>query len=325
MQQIEKDIKEHQIKPLYLLYGEEDYLRQKYKNELKKAVAGEDESMNYAYYEGKNGNAAEIISFAQTLPFFADKRMVIVENAELNKKPSDEWIAFLGEIPEHTCVVLVEKELDKRGRFYKACKKHGYVADLDLQKEGFLIGWVKEWLGEQNCVMSDVNIKYFLGIVANNMGIIKNELEKLYSYSMGQQEITREQIERLTTRTIENRIFEMIESATGADTERAFRLYHDLLALKEAPMKILILLTRQINILLQVKDHLRLGHASSETAKAVGVPPFVVSKVSSVAKRLTYKKLKQLLENAVQLEEDIKLGRIKDNIAVEVLLTACCQ
>lgn len=325
MQQIKKDINENQIKSLYLLCGEEDYLRQKYKNDLKKAVAGDDESMNYAYYEGKNADAADIITFAQTLPFFADKRMVIVENAELNKKPTDEWIAFLGEVPEYTCVVLVEKEVDKRGRFYKACKKYGYIADLDIQKESFLVGWVKEWLKEKDCNMSDANIKYFLGVVANNMGIIQNELEKLYSYSMGTQEITKELIDQLATRTIENRIFEMIEAATGAESEKAFRLYNDLLALKEAPMKILILLTRQINILLQVKDHLRLGHASSETAKAVGVPPFVVNKVSQVAKRITYKKLKCLLENAVQLEEDIKMGRIKDNIAVEVLLTECCR
>ena len=334
MKQIEQDIKGNTYKSLYLLYGEEDFLRQQMKYKLKEAIVGNDESMNYAYYEGKKTEFKDVIAFADTMPFFAEKRLVIVENVLEKSKSAakeekgsslEEWTAYLEHVPEHTCVVLVEKEIDKRSRIYKVCKKYGYVADLDLQKEEALVQWVKKWLAEHNQAMSDADIHYFLGRVTNQMSMIQNELEKLSSYCQGQPLIAKEQIDLLATQTVENRIFDMIDAATRADSLRAFQLYYDLLALKEAPMKILVLLTRQINIILQIKDHMRLRHANAEIAKEVGVPPFVVNKNGMVAKQISYQKLKQLLNIAVQLDEDIKLGKIKDNIAVEMLLTECCK
>lgn len=325
MEQIRKDIKGNDIKSLYLLYGEEDYLRQLLKNEIKQAVVGEQESMNYAYYEGKGVEAKEVISFADTMPFFAERRLVIVENCEMNKKAPDEWITYLSNIPQTTTIVIVQKEMDKRSRLFKTCKKYGYVADLNVQKDSFLLSWIKTWLNEHDRTMTDATIRYFLGRVSNNMGLLEKELEKLDSYDLENPEITREQVELLATETIENKIFAMIDYAVKADTVKAFQLYYDLLALKEAPMKILILLSRQINILLQIKDHNRLGHGNGEIAKAVGVAPFVVNKNIAVAKGISYAKLKYLLNLSVQLEEDIKTGKIKDQIAVELLLKECCK
>lgn len=335
MKQIRKDIKEHNIGNLYLLYGEEDYLRKELRDALKHAIIREEPSMNYGYFEGKGVDVKEVIAFADTMPFMADRRLVIVENCEINSKATDEWIAYLSHVNTTTCVVIVEKEIDKRSRLYKTCKKYGYTTDLDIQKDAALVQWVSKWLSENRCSMSDENIRYFLGRVSNNMGMLEKELEKLRDYGMplnkegrplgGLQEITREEITLLSVQTIENKIFDMIDAATRGERKKAFDLYYGLLALKEAPMKVLILLNRQVNILLQIKDHIRLQHANGEIAKAVGVAPFVIGKNTSVAKQLTYKKLKHLLEFGVQMEEDIKMGRIKDTIAVELLLTECCK
>lgn len=337
MKQIQKDIKEHNIGKLYLLYGEEDYLRKKFRDDLKMAVIGEEPSMNYAYYEGKGVSAEEVIAFADTMPFLAEKRMVIVENCNLNTEGNDDWIKYLENISDTCCVVLVEKSMDKRSRVYKKCKEHGYVVDLDLQKGTALLSWIKRWLVDNQCAMDDDTLRYFLERVSNHMNVIETELEKLRSYKMnptleygpGHLEneiiITRDDVEELTTETIENKIFQMIEAAAQGDQKVAFELYYDLLSLKEAPMKILILLTRQINALLVIKDGQRLGQESGEVAKAAGVPPFAVKKNAYAAKSISYAKLKECLAFGVQMEEDIKRGRIKDTMAVELLLTKCCQ
>ena len=42
MKTINQDIKEENFRPVYLLYGEEDFLRRAYKNRLKEAIVGDD-------------------------------------------------------------------------------------------------------------------------------------------------------------------------------------------------------------------------------------------------------------------------------------------
>ena len=74
MQQLIQDLKNQTYKPMYLLYGEEDYLRKQYRDKLKEALVSPDDTMNYAYYEGKGINVKEVIDLAETLPFFAERR-----------------------------------------------------------------------------------------------------------------------------------------------------------------------------------------------------------------------------------------------------------
>jgi DNA polymerase-3 subunit delta len=65
---------------VYLLYGEEDYLKKQYKEKLRSAMLSPDDTMNFAYYEGKGINVKEVIDLAETLPFFAERRLIIMED-----------------------------------------------------------------------------------------------------------------------------------------------------------------------------------------------------------------------------------------------------
>ena len=69
MQTINEDIKNGTFKPVYLLYGEEAFLKQSYKKKLRAAISGDD-TMNYNYFEGKGLDVNELISLADTMPFF---------------------------------------------------------------------------------------------------------------------------------------------------------------------------------------------------------------------------------------------------------------
>ena len=69
MKSLNEDIKTGQFKQAYLLYGEEAYLKKQYKDKLTKAMLPEGDTVNYAYYEGKGTNPAELIDLAETMPF----------------------------------------------------------------------------------------------------------------------------------------------------------------------------------------------------------------------------------------------------------------
>ncbi len=83
---------------------------------------------------------------------------------------------------------------------------------------------------------------------------LEKELEKLFCYCMGKEEIEVRDIEAICTTQITNKIFEMVEAVAVRNQKKALDYYYDLLALKEPPMRILYLLTRQFKLLLEVKD-----------------------------------------------------------------------
>ena len=125
MQKLNRDLKENTLEQIYLLYGDEPFLLASYKKRLKAAMAGDDE-MNSSYYEGKGIDLGQVKSMAETLPFFADRRLIILENSGLMKGASDGWVELLDHLPESTSMVFVETEVDKRSRMYKKVKEKSF-------------------------------------------------------------------------------------------------------------------------------------------------------------------------------------------------------
>ena len=121
MQTLNQDIKNNDFKKVYLLFGEEAFLKKSYKNRLREAITQGD-TMNYNYYEGKGINVNEIISLSDTMPFFADRRLILMEDSGWFKggPGADEMCAYIENIPDTTCLLFVETEVDKRSRMYTA-------------------------------------------------------------------------------------------------------------------------------------------------------------------------------------------------------------
>lgn len=83
------DIKNGQFKNAYLICGEEEYLKLNYKNQMIKAIVGEDK-MNLGIYEGKNIDINEVIDSAETFPFFAEHRLIVMDSTGLFKSGGEE-------------------------------------------------------------------------------------------------------------------------------------------------------------------------------------------------------------------------------------------
>ena len=113
MQVLNQDIKEHTFKPVYLLFGEEVFLKNTYKKRLREAIIGED-TMNFARFEGKGLDVDELIRLADTMPFFAERRLILVEDSGFFKNASEALVKYLPDMPDTTCLVFAESEVDKR-------------------------------------------------------------------------------------------------------------------------------------------------------------------------------------------------------------------
>ena len=99
MQTINEDIKNGTFKPVYLLYGEEAFLKQSYKKKLRAAISGDD-TMNYNYFEGKGLDVNELISLADTMPFFSERRLILIEDSGFFKTSSEALAEYLPTMPD---------------------------------------------------------------------------------------------------------------------------------------------------------------------------------------------------------------------------------
>ena len=133
MKTIDEDIKSGQFKKIYLLYGDEAYLKKQYKDKLKKALVQPDDTMNFTAYEGKDTNPKEVIDLSETLPFFADRRVILIENSGFFKSSQEELADFIKNMPDYLIFVFVESEVDKRNKVYKAVSTAGYICEMKQQ------------------------------------------------------------------------------------------------------------------------------------------------------------------------------------------------
>lgn len=319
MQTLNQDIKEKSFKKIYLLYGDEPFLVGSYKKKLREAITGGD-TMNFNYFEGKNPDVKEIISLADTMPFFADRRLILVDGSGFFKSAQEELAAYLPQMPDTTCLVFAESEVDKRNRLYKRVKELGYAAELNKQDTAQLMRWAAGILGRDGRKISRPVMEYFLERTGDDMENIRMELEKLVCYTMGRDVITKEDVDAVGTVHVTSRVFDMVAAIVAGNTKKAMDLYEDLLTLKEPPMRILFLIARQFNQLLQIKELTAEGKDKGAMASALKVPPFAVGKLTAQARAFTRDQILSWVTLCVETEEAVKTGRLSDRLAVELLI-----
>lgn len=320
MKNIDEDIRRGQFAQVYLLYGEEAYLKKQYKDKLKHAMVPEGDTMNFSAFEGKSINPKEIIDLAETLPFFADRRVILIENSGFFKNACEELAEYLPQVAPATHFIFVEDEVDKRSKMYKAAKASGRIVEFLPQTEELLTRWILGRLKREGKNITGSVMQLFLTKTGTDMGNIDRELEKLLCYTLDRDVITAEDVEAVVTEQTTNKIFEMVNAVAEHNQRRALDLYYDLLTLKEPPMRIMFLISRQFQILFHVRDMAAKGLDQQTMAKKAGIPPFAVRKNVSQAKGFTMEQLKQALRDGAELEEAVKTGRMDDQMAVELFL-----
>jgi len=320
MQQLIQDLKSEAYKPMYLLFGEEDYLRKQYRDKLKAALVAEGDTMNYHYYEGKDINVGEIIDLAETLPFFADRRVIVLENSGLCKSGGDALAEYLKSPADSVLFILVETQIDKRCRLFKTIKDGGRVCEFAAQNEMTLKRWIYSLAKQDNKAVDELTINHFLEKTGTEMSNIRTEWEKLMCYCMDRDVVTPADIDAVCTQRVSNRIFEMVAAIAEKRQQEALDMYHDLLTLKEPPMGILALIARQFNLMLQVKELQMKNIHSRQIAEKVGLAPFIVQKYEKQASRFKMRELKEALAACVAADEAVKTGRLNDVLSIELLI-----
>ncbi len=315
MKNINDHIKQNTFNHCYLLIGEEDYLKQQMKNNLSKAIIGDD-TMNRSVFKEKP-DEKEICELARTLPFFSERRLIILDSSDFFSWASDDLCGILNNMPDYLYIIIIENSADKRKKTYKAIQKAGYICELKTRSQGDLRKFIQGKCKEEGVDIDPAAADALISATNGDLNTISNELDKLFAYTLDKGSINAEDIKKVCSISLEEKVFDMIEAIGKRDNKKAMSLYRDLVALKEPPVKILILMERQFMGIAQVK-----GSANVEASQIgmKGVPPFVLKKYREQAANFSMDELKGLLKVFEDTEYRIKTGLISDRNGLEIVI-----
>lgn len=334
MKSIDSDIKNNKIKNIYLLMGVEPYLMYQYRDKLVHALVGKDDEINYKKYTGEVPDINAVIEYADTVPFFAERKVIVFEDTGMFKSSDDRLASYLENLPETTYVIFVEcfkgekseerkydKALvDKRYKLFKTVQKLGRVIEFRRTDETLLVKWLLKKFSDSGLNITRRAMDTLLEYVGDDMMRLNNEAEKLICYRLSHKSIDEDDVKEICVKNIDNDIFEMVSAIAAKNKRKALKLYYDLTALKESPMKILSLIAREFNLMLKVKGIKAEGGSKEDIVKICGINPYFAGRYISVSSRFTHEYLKAAVTDCVETEALFKQGRINDVIGVEMLL-----
>lgn len=321
MKDLANDIKTGQFKNIYLFYGEESYLKRFYKNKLKEYVIPPGDTMNFASFDGDSFDAQEIMGLCDTMPFFADHRLIMVENSNVFKTGNEDLIEYVDKVPESCILLFIEDNVDKRGRMYKAVAKKGRAVEMSKLKPAELEKWVMAGLKRNNRQITKPAFDLFLAKVGDSLENVDKELEKLVDYTYGRDAVTEADVEAVCTVQTESKVFDMIDAMVAGNFKLALDLYYDLLTLKEPSGRILYLIARQYSLLLKTRLLLDERASKPEIASRLGLADWLAGKYIRMAGNYSTEYLEECVRRCVEAEEDFKTGKLNDKLSVELIIS----
>lgn len=323
MKPLKTQLAEGKFSGAYLLYGEEDFLKDYYCHAIvSKTVDPALRDFNYLACGPKCDNAA-IGAFLDAFPMMADQKTLVVRNAGLFQKPSAEdkdfWTATLKNLPDYAVVVFVEPAADKRSALFKTINNNYTAEEFKKQQKTDLMGWAQRILRSYGKTIEKADLELVIENTDSSMLQLKNELEKLCHYSGGNAKITHDAVARVTCRNAENRIFQMIDHIAAGRGAQAIAELNDLKTLKEQPVGIITLIARHYTILHKIKL-LGAGTPPGDIAKQCGIPPFSVKKYLPMANALPAGVLRTALHLCRQADYAVKSGAHEGWLAVDLLV-----
>lgn len=328
---LKKQLKEGVLAPLYVFYGEEDYLREMYVNRVKDCVPdGGFPDFNHIKIEGRDAAFSEYDDAWESFPMMTDKKLIHIKDSGIFqlKSGKDEasteekkefWTEKFKRISDDTVVIFDETVVDKRSALYKAAAKVGSVVEFTYLSEADLVTWVvKQFLNAKKKISKE-NAYYLITICDRGLANINNEIKKLIDFC--DEEIYKTDIDRVVSKSMEVIVFELTDAIMLGNTQKAMETLADLKTVKENVFTLIYLMLSTFEKMLRVK--LMNGAPQAEVASEIGVPLFVARKYINSAKGFSEDSLVWMVRRVAEIDLAIKEGRIEDWNALEQYVAEC--
>ena len=318
--------------PVYLFLGEEEFFLDSCLEALKKAtIEASAGAFNYDLVFGEETDAQEILTFCQTLPVFATRRLVAVKHIDKLRAPSlDALQSYVSDPVSTTCLALIGTKLDGRSKSTQTLRKSAVVVDCASLSTRDIPGWIREYCVTVGLQIDEPAIAHMTSACGRDLYTVKHELEKLATYLSPHTHATLPDVQALLAGEASESVFEIFNAIGRHDPASALLVMRTVLEAGEPPLRLLALIATQFRQLWKVKS---LTHNTGGTrltpdalAKAAGLSPFRVRSLLAQVKQFSANDLQCAFARIAEADSRLKgFGGQAPVIVLEALVMSLCR
>lgn len=298
------------------LTGSNFYLLKKRLDELLAEFAAKHSELALERIDAEEADAQTILDAVQSLPFLAGRKLVVIRNIGANKTASGQIEQIIDSAGETTDLIFYEPSPDKRAAYFKVLKDRTELEEFSEMDLPGLAGWLVDEVKKQGGEISPADANYLVERIGSSQEQLANELAKLITY---QPAVTRDNIDRLTEKTPQSKVFDLLDAAFGGNKRLALQLYAEQRAQKVEPQAIMAMVAWQLKLLALTKT--APGKSPAQIASEAGLSPYPVQKAQNLARKIDDKRLRLMIAEALAIDEKGKSTGIDLDEALKTYLT----
>ncbi len=324
-----KAAKKGQVAPFYLFYGPGEFRMERVLTALRTLLvpeAARDFNLEVLYGD-EPIEPEQIINKASSMPFLAERRLIIVRRTESFKAEQlERFLPYLDKPSSSTCLIFISSRTNFNMKFYKKFRSERAAVLFDELRGNQIVPWIKRTASEDFGVTLDGEAcAYLHAVVGNRPRELYSEIEKLHLRHG--KNVTLEQVKDAVTHSRVYTVFELMDAVSMKDCASSLRILKRYLEeedTRDAPLGLISMLNRQVRLLWQAKAVLLKRGGVQEVQKKTGLSPFPARKLVEQAPSWTEKELRNALERLRRSDDRLKSGS-SPRVILETLILSLCS
>ncbi|ATH62518.1 DNA polymerase III subunit delta [Staphylococcus pasteuri] len=317
---------------IIMVYGEvPDLVEKKSSEMINKYLQSEKDDFNYVKYNLYETEITPIIEEALTMPFFSDKKAILVQNAyvftgekvtkELNQN-TDQLLEFIEKYDGENLIVfeVFQNKLDERKKLTKTLKKNGQLKKVEQMSEEEIKKWIQSKLNDNFKDIKQDALNYMIELTGINFNIISQELDKLMLFLGDRPTINKDDVNQIINRSLEQNVFLLTEYIQKRQKNKAIQLVKDLINMKEEPIKLLALITSNYRLYYQCKILSQKGYSGQQIAKTVNVHPYRVKLALGQVRHYQLEDLLNIINSCAETDYKLKSSYMDKQLILELFI-----
>ena len=314
------------------VYGEVADLVEKKSSEIINIyLQTEKDDFNFIKFNLYETEITPIIEETLTMPFFSDKKAILVKNAyvftgekvtkELNQN-TDQLMEFLEKYDGDNLIIfeVYQNKLDERKKLTKTLKKNGQLKKVEQMSEEEIKKWIQSKLNENFKDIKQDALNMFIELTGVNFNIVSQELDKLMLFLGDRPTINKDDVNQIINRSLEQNVFLLTEYIQKRQKNKAIQLVKDLINMKEEPIKLLALVTSNYRLYYQCKILSQKGYSGQQIAKTVNVHPYRVKLALGQVRHYQLEDLLNIIDSCAETDYKLKSSYMDKQLILELFI-----
>ncbi|HIX84176.1 MAG TPA: DNA polymerase III subunit delta [Candidatus Megamonas gallistercoris] len=330
-----RQLQQKKLSSVYLIYGEETYLAEKFLKALLSLVNPQNDTEAVQYFD-TSSDVKTILQSLDSSPFFSEKNIIIANDLKIfqdklsdkDKRDEQQFIDYISSVPEYSILIMQyhKNKIDKRRKLFKTIDRYGSIVECETLNYWNINDWLNSRLRELNLRFEREAYAYFIEAVKSmdkiSLGFLDQELIKLTLYT-DEKFISRQILEQVFSSIPEISAFRLWDSLCDKNISLALELYMIQQSSGIHPLRLLAFLVRQVRQIWQVKIYLNEGQNMKQIASTLKLHPFITEKIIKQTNNFSLAKIERTLQNLASADYKLKTGTDEPALIENILIEFC--